>query len=195
MWSDESPYVLRFNRRTQVWRTASEKFEPFALRGSVKHDTKIMVWGCFSAHGIGPLHRIEGIMNAEGYARILDQHLIRTFRKFWPRNRRRQGVEWTFQQDNDPKHVSRVATEWFEDHQVRVLPWPAQSPDLNPIENLWSILDYRTRNRHPRNGDELFQALETEWNDLPLDLLEDLVSSMPRRVEAVIQAKGGPTKY
>ena len=75
------------------------------------------------------------------------------------------------------------------------LPWPSQSPDLNPIENLWSILDYKLRNRRPQNKLQLVEALREGWNSLDADLLTTLVDSMPRRIQAVIESKGYPTKY
>lgn len=60
-WSDESPYCLRFAKRTHVWRLASEKFEPWATRATVKHDKKINVWGGFCAKGVGNLYRVPGM--------------------------------------------------------------------------------------------------------------------------------------
>jgi transposase len=81
------------------------------------------------------------------------------------------------------------------DTGVPILEWPSQSPDLNPIENLWSILDANLKNRTPQNEQELFEVLEEGWKELPIDLLERLSDSMPRRIEAVIKAKGFATKY
>lgn len=63
LFSDESPFVLRFNKRGRVWRTHNERYEPWATRASVKHDKKINVWGGFAANGVGILHRIEGTVN------------------------------------------------------------------------------------------------------------------------------------
>lgn len=73
--------------------------------------------------------------------------------------------------------------------------WPSQSPDLNPIENLWSYLDRLLKDRQCKNELELFDTLQEGWNAIPVDYLKALVDSMPRRLNAVIDARGYPTKY
>ena len=67
--------------------------------------------------------------------------------------------------------------------------WPVQSPDLNPIENLWSILDTRLKYRKCSNEDELFKVLQDGWEDFDLQILKNLVNSMSKRCQAVIDAK------
>jgi hypothetical protein len=100
-----------------------------------------------------------------------------------------------FQQDNDPKHTATINRNYMAGN-IRCLDrWPAQSSDLNPIENLWSIIDQRLRDRTCNNEDDLFTIIEEGWKSLEPALLTSLVDSMPRRCEAAIDSKGSATKY
>ena len=78
-----------------------------------------------------------------------------------------------------------------------MLSWPAQSPDINPIENLWSYIEVRIRQRdsQPSSITQLEQWVMEEWDAVPVDYYRNLIKSMPRRVQAVLAANGGPTKY
>jgi hypothetical protein len=77
-WSVESPFVLRYNWASRVWRAKSEKNESWVMRETVKHDQKIMVWSCFSSLGIGNLHLIDGIMDRFQYHTILETQMLPT---------------------------------------------------------------------------------------------------------------------
>ena len=105
--------------------------------------------------------------------------------------------EVIFQQDNDPKHTSKKAKKWMEDNNITLLDWPAQSPDLSPIEHQWVHLkrqldQYPTA---PKGVWEIWERVVEEWNKIPSEVCQNLIESMPRRLEAVIKAKGGHTKY
>ena len=189
MWTDESPYVLRFNGKTRVWRMHNERYNPVCCKANVKHDDKIMVWGAFAAHGVGILHRIMGIMDRFVYLDLCQNVMLPSADMLFGRE------NWLFQQDNDPKHTAIIVRDFIEEENIPTLEWPAQSPDLNPIENLWSILDQRLKRRQVNNCQELFRTLNDEWKRLPVDLLERLVASMPSRCQAVIDSEGWPTKY
>jgi hypothetical protein len=189
MWSDESPYVLRYNQRKRVWRLPNERYSKPCMAGTVKHDKKIMVWGCFAAHGVGNFYRVKGIMNKEQYHQILIRQMVPSAKKLFPDG------DYMFQHDNDPKHTAKIIDKYLKNKNILTLEWPSQSPDLNPIENLWNILDKQLEDRNSSNEDELFQVLEVGWKSLSTEFLKNLVESMPRRCQAVIDNEGLPTKY
>ena len=105
--------------------------------------------------------------------------------------------EVIFQHDYDPKHTSKKAKKCLEDLKLRVLKWPAQSPYLNPIEHLWDSLKRKLAGYpEPSAGvHDLWNRTKAEWLKLSRDECLKLVESMPKRIRAVLKAKGGPTKY
>ncbi len=114
----------------------------------------------------------------------------------WPSADKLYGdAYFIFQQDLAPAHTAKGTKSWFNDHGVTVLDWPANSPDLNPIENLWGIVKRKMRDTRPNNADELKATVKETWASIPPQQCHKLITSMPRRIEAVIKAKGAPTKY
>ena len=102
-----------------------------------------------------------------------------------------------FQSDNDPKHTSKVAQKYIEESHINVLPWPPQSPDLNPIENLWGILARKvySRGKQFRTKEQLKTTIIKSWEEISIEQLRALVKSMPERIFEVIKLNGAKTKY
>ena len=161
------------------------------------------VWWAFALHGVGHLHRIEGTMDRHIYRQILIRHMKPSLQRLFPNN---DGI---FQQDNDPKHTAKSVLHYLNNNRIprfNLIPfrfnnkddsfrWPAQSPDLNPIENLWSILDRQITSRRPNNEADLYDIVLNAWQNLePIQLMK-LSDSMPSRIAAVIANNGYPTKF
>lgn len=190
LWSDESPYTFRYQGKVRVWGRKNEKNRPCCTKGTLKFGGgKINVWGCFSSGGIGHIHLVKGILKQRQYRTILRHHMIPSAQRLFGRSR------WIFQQDNDPKHTAKSIQRWTRRRRLDVMPWPAQSPDLNPIENLWGILDSRLRNRTCANATELYKTIKRGWRQIPNQTLENLVNSMHKRCKDVIKSRGYPIKY
>ena len=191
LWTDESKFEL-FNkkRRERVWRKDNEGLQERHLQATMKHGGgNVMVWGCFSWAGIGNLVRIIGIMTADVYIDILKENLTESLRKCG------LGRNFVFQQDNDPKHTAKKTKSYFRSRRIKPIEWPPQSPDLNPIENLWAILDYNVVKDNVTNKDNYFAALQKAWEEINPQHLQNLVESMPKRLQLVIEARGGHINY
>lgn len=189
LWSDESPFTLGYKGRTRIWAKWNERHLPCCTSGTVKHGVKIDVWGCFTGAGTGHLCKVEGILKQRQYRSILRHHMIPSSQHFFP-----QGP-WIFQQDNDPKHTAYSIRRWTRRRHLTVMEWPAQSPDLNPIENLWAIVDKNESKRQCTNAADLFDTMKRAWEQIPTQTLVNLVRSMPKRCKLVIKTKGYPIKY
>jgi transposase len=193
IWSDESRFVVfGGDGKRYVWRTTYEKYDPKCLIPTFKSGQEsVMIWGCFTKNKLGPLVRLEGRITANIYIEMLENYLLPFINDLENKD------DYTFQEDNAPIHTANKAKKWKDDNNIRSLPWPAQSPDLNPIENLWDELERKVRKHNPlpKNKDNLWEILQEEWSKLDEDIYKNLVDSMPRRIAAVIDNKGNPTKY
>lgn len=103
--------------------------------------------------------------------------------------------DYYYQQDNDPKHKSYLVRQWLLYHTPHTLETPPQSPDIKPIEHLWEELDQRLRKHSISNKNDLKDVLLQEWNNIGENITNTLVQSMPKRLQAVLDQKGYPTKY
>lgn len=194
VFSDESRFCLfHCDGRMRVWRRVGERYHADCLMPTMKFGGgSVMMWGCFSWWGVGPLVLIEGTLDQNGYVNLMSNHLVPYLRKV---DKQCSGV--IFQEDNAPCHVAEYTSWWQQTHSINRMSWPAQSPDLNPIEHLWDHLDRQIRKRRPSptSSAVLAAVLQDEWGRIPLDVLRNLMGSMPTRVAAVIKAKGWHTSY
>lgn len=178
---------------TYVRRRVGEEYNPECVVPTVKHGGgSIMIWGCMAADGVGEMVLCEGRMNSEKYTAVLETALAPSITKIYG-DTNSEGVK--FQQDNATCHKSAHSMAWMNKNGVDLLDWPPQSPDLNPIEHIWSILKKKIRRYSITNKTTLLTALKNEWAKITPDQCLKLIETMSKRVAAVIKSKGGPTKY
>ncbi|KMQ81987.1 hypothetical protein RF55_24576 [Lasius niger] len=145
----------------------------------------LMVWGAFSYNGTTDIAFLKGRQCSDDYQKMLEVQLL-------PFGKLLGGDEWIYQQDNCSIHVSNSTMQWFRQNQVTVMDWPALSPDLNPMENLWGILarDVYANGRQFATVQDLKLQIERSWFSLKPEFLQTLVLSMPDRVFEVIRKNG-----
>jgi len=108
---------------------------------TVKYPAKIHAWGCFSSHGFGKLVLFQGNLTGKKLTNIYAHGLLSSANNMFT-------GQWKLQEDNDPKHMSHVAKAWKQTHNITHLPWPSQSPDQNPMENVWAVLKMNVAQHH-----------------------------------------------
>ncbi|CAM4590576.1 unnamed protein product [Leuciscus chuanchicus] len=187
-------WLLKFcmsfgNQGARVWRKTGEKEMPKCLKSSVKYPQSVMVWGAMSAAGVGPLCFIKGRVNAASYQEILEHSMLPSAEKLYG------DEDFILQHDLAPAHSAKTTVKWFTDHGITVLNWPANSSDLNPIEDLWDIVKRKLRDARPNTLDELKAAIEASWASITPQQCHRLITAMPHRIEAVISAKRIPDQY
>lgn len=189
LFSDESTFELIPSRRVWVRRRTGERYNQDCINPTVKYGGgKIQVWGCMSAKGVGTLKVVNGRLDAKAYVRLICHDLKNDGIKLC-------GNDFIFQQDGAPCHTAKSTKAWFERKNINLSTWPAQSPDLNPIEQLWEEMKKRLEHNPCKNLEELKESIFRCWENLESDVTKNLVCSMPRRCSAVIAARGGHTKY
>ena len=195
LWTDET----KINRigsdgKVYVWKQQGEPVSDRTTTPTVKHGggNNLMVWGCMGWNGVGKLIEVQGNMDAVQYCEILEEGVEESIESL-----EMAKDKWYFQQDNDPKHTSKKADQWFSDNNIIPMKWPAQSPDLNPIEHLWQHLKAKLQQYDipPKGVHELWDRVAKEWTEIPPETCQKLIESMPRKIQAVLKAKGGHTKY
>lgn len=192
IFSDESNFQL-INRKTtpRVRRFRHEKYdERFVQKRVQGGGGSIGVWGCLGQLGAGCCTTYKGRLKAKGYLDILENQLIPSLDVIKPAN-----DQCIFQQDNAPCHTAKIIERWFKENKIEKVDWPANSPDLNPIEHFWSKIDKKLVANPPKSLAELEVAITKLWNEIKPEDCVTYIESMSDRVKLCIKAKGGYFKY
>ena len=191
IFSDEKTFQSCNNGKIRVYRPSGTRYdERYTNKTNQSGRFSINVWGWISARGPGVCQIVQGRLNAPLYCNILNQVMIPSVDAVY-------GQDFIFQQDNAPIHKARIVQNYLEENQIRVLPWPSKSPDINPIENVWGEMTkfmYK-HNFQPRTRDELSQRIMEAWDTITQEYTRNLVLSMPRCLQALIDNNGATTKY
>lgn len=181
IFSDET--TIRMNSvKGLVWNLPGKK----KIVRTVKHPIKVNVWGCFSARGFGRVVCFNKNLDANLMCDIYKYGLLPTARKHFGHD----STLWKLQEDNDPKHTSKLATNWRMNNNVQKIDWPSMSPDIAPIENVWQLLKMKLRKKKLLTYQSLVSAIKREWKSLSPELAIKLVHSMNNRISQVIENDG-----
>ena len=141
-----------------------------------------MVFGMISTAGTGLLVRLHSKIDAIVYKEILKKHVV-------PNLRTAINQPVVFMQDNALCHAAKSVKTFLSEENVTVMEWLAQSPDMNPIENVWKSLNERAKEKNPRNLKELWTNLKGEWEEISVDECKTLICLCSKRCQAVIESK------
>ena len=191
LFSDEVQFHAQHQTSQWVRRSKGETITEKHMHQRTKFPQKVMFWGAFSYNGVGSLLPIEGMMNADRYVKVVNGTIKEDMMDAFPAN---NGI---FQQDLAPCHRAKKVARAFAENGIQVLHWPGNSPDLNPIENLWSIVKSEQKKRDSGTKDKLKQVVIDIWfsNVKIQQYCRTLVDSMPSRVQQIIRNNGGHINY
>jgi transposase len=148
-------------------------------------------WGGFSSQGKTELSFYEGTLDAPAYQDILENSLLPAAKGWFDDEK----GGWELQQDKASCHTAKSTTGWLKQHEVEVVEgWPTKGDDINPMENLWAILDERLESKKFTTEKGMKKAIRQLWDEVDLSLLHNLIHSIPDRLRRIRKAKGGSIK-
>ena len=184
IFADEASIWLS-RGRVRMWTKKGQ----IRLQPTCKHTQKIHIWAAFSSVGTFPLCIFTQNLDSSLFTKILEVHLLAQAKVF-------HNKEWVLVMDNDPKHTSKATKAWMNENMPnRRLEWPSQSPDVNPIENLFGWIKNELSKRSPKNISALKSELNDIWSNIDPVFLEPYWSSMPKRCRLLIDGDGYKIDY
>ena len=177
--------VMNRVRRFRSSNVLNERY----IQKTSKFPTKIMIWACFCSSGLGEFYICDGTMNSEKYLDVLETKLLPTFSKFQISNP-------IHLDDSAPSHRTKAIKNWHIENNIQQIDWPGNSPDLNPIENLWNFIKRKLQKKTINSKRELIEEfIRIYRNEIPSDLFNGLAMSMNKRLKEMLKNNGASTKY
>jgi transposase len=193
-WTDKA--MIRIGGFGDIWvtRTAEEKYEPSCLTPKFRQRPGLMIHGSISGISKGPLTIFDP--NEKVTAAVYSSKVLpRVHQHIREMERKLGAFRGILMEDNASVHTASLTQSWHAYYGFNKMVWPANSPDLNPIENVWRLLKYRIGKRFPKTNDELRQYIIDEWDKLTVDDYIKYIHEMPSRCKAVRDSNGGHTKW
>ncbi|KAJ1301775.1 hypothetical protein OPQ81_009004 [Rhizoctonia solani] len=194
LWSDETKINRLWSDGVHwAWAQPGEGISDWLTIPTTNHGGgSLMFWGCMGWLGTGHGTKIEASLTKEVYVEILEDEFLQSLEHLGM-----EQDEVIYMHDNASTHKAKIVVKWLEDHGIKCLEWPANSPDLNPIENLWAELKrHLGEYEEPPNGMlELWDRVQAVWNEFGQDYCQSLIESMPERMAMVLEKKGKPIPY
>ncbi|GFV14580.1 transposable element Tc3 transposase [Trichonephila clavipes] len=191
MFSDKSRFSLQSDScRTLIWRAPGTRYQKNTIERYRYGGARWLFWGGIILGSRTDLHVQSVTMTGHIYRDVILEQHVRLFRSAL-------GAEFLFMDDNARPHRANIVDECLQSEDITRMDWPAYSPDLNPIEHVWNMLDQRTTARQPPPTCllELRRALLDEWCNITQDQIDNLILSMSRRCKACIASSGRHTPY
>jgi len=178
LFSDET-YINKMSNGQFRWHNKNDINDVDFV---VKHPLKINIWGCIKFNGPNRIHIFEGIMDAEKYMEILNSNIVKN-------------NDIIYQDDNDPRHRSYLIKEWKKECNITEYNWPSNSPDLNPMENIWNMLKIKVNKVENKTINDLIKCTEDKWNEIDKEVINNIIEGMPKRILKVIENNGNYIHY
>lgn len=192
IFTDECRFRLfRSDGRIRVWREPRQELLRPHVQECDRQSQSLHVWAGISLNSKTDLVFLQRNVNSNTYGDLLQRHLLPYMDRVFE-----GAANCILQDDNAPPHRAACVRQLKEQLQIRTLRWPSRSPDMNPIEHVWSAMKRSiTTENPPQNLAQLRQRLHETWTQLPQDLIQRLILGMPRRINSLLLSRGGYTRY
>jgi transposase len=175
IWSDETSVGIQPNCYSKIWIL---KDMP-VIKRTIKHPLKVSIWGCMLKGNKLIIHIYDETLNGNKYIDILQLKLLPFYLDYLNKHK----IKLIFQQDNAPIHTYYKTLDFLKSKNIEVMFWPANSPDLNPIENIWNLLKNKIGKIYVTNKSELIEAINKTVNEFEISIIDNLVDSMNNRIK------------